>query len=117
MQKKSFEHDFYCTRCANKGIPVRREPGKCKEAGHLKKLYCLYCKEETNHAECVEYSKYDHRMFLLEYRTGNFDTEGNRVLPFSRWKEKYFSGGGWRIEDGMEEIYDVFETRTGTYGH
>ena len=43
--------DFYCTKCGMKGIPVFRTIGQEREPGHLKKLFCLHCQEETNMAE------------------------------------------------------------------
>ena len=50
---RSFEsHDFYCTKCSNKGIPCQRRIGHQHSRGHLKKLFCIYCNEEVNHYEC-----------------------------------------------------------------
>lgn len=43
--------EFYCTRCGTKGMPLARKMGKQRENGHLKKIYCLHCKMETNHVE------------------------------------------------------------------
>lgn len=81
-------HEFYCTQCGEKGIPVSRSKGRCKENGHLKILYCLNCKKRTNHAECVPYSKYDADIFRQEYLSGNFDKDGKRILSLSEWKQK-----------------------------
>lgn len=70
--------DFYCTCCGKKGIPIIRKMGKLKESGHLKKLYCLFCKKETNHCEirsCGDYTYFD---FQEEFRLGRF-VDGNRV--------------------------------------
>ena len=85
------EHEFYCVKCGNKGIPVFRT--KNKEIGHLKKLWCMQCKQETNHAECTPYSRYSHDEFLLELNHGNFDKEGNRILPFGIFKDKLMKEG------------------------
>ena len=43
--------EFYCVRCGEKGIPVARKMSQQRKGGHLKKLYCLKCKMETNHRE------------------------------------------------------------------
>ena len=43
--------NFYCTKCGNQGIPISRKNGSRRGYQHLKKLYCIYCKEEVNHIE------------------------------------------------------------------
>ena len=43
---------FFCTKCGREGLPVHRKKGQERKGGHLKKLYCIYCKEEVNHIEC-----------------------------------------------------------------
>lgn len=75
--------DFYCTKCGMKGIPVFRTIGQEREPGHLKKLFCLNCQEETNQAEIRPRGKYTLDDFWIEYQGGNFDKEGNRITP---WK-------------------------------
>ena len=77
--------DFYCTRCGRQGIPIPRKKGAEREAGHLKKLWCLYCKEEINHVECKPYSHYTHEDFLFEKEHNNFDEKGNRKLPLNEF--------------------------------
>lgn len=68
---------MYCTQCGSY-LPIQRKRRKQKETGHLKALYCIRCKKETNHAE-VNGGTYTHDTFLLEFENGNFDKEGNRV--------------------------------------
>ena len=87
-QRSTIVHVFYCTQCGERGILVHRKYGQFREVGHLKKLYCLACGKETNHAECISASKYDSSMFFEEYESGNFDSEGNRILSLSEWKQK-----------------------------
>ena len=82
------DHDFYCTRCGKKGIPVCRE-GNMRKAGHLKILYCLNCKCEINHAECIEGSGYNKELFFAEWKSGNFDSEGKRKKPLIKWKARH----------------------------
>lgn len=43
--------NFKCTVCGKEGIPIGRRQSRQREFGHLKKLYCIHCKKETNHVE------------------------------------------------------------------
>ena len=75
--------DFYCTKCGKKGLLIPRTFGHYREAGHLKKLYCPYCKKEQNHVEIRSfYSGYNLEDFELEMKYGNFDNQGNRKKPY-----------------------------------
>ena len=47
--------EFHCTLCGAKGMPIPRKQAKQKGSCHLKKLYCLNCKCETNHVEVREF--------------------------------------------------------------
>lgn len=69
--------DFYCTCCGRKGIPIARKNGKFREAGHLKSLYCIYCKKEVNHCEIRPIGCYTYDDFKQEYELGRF-VDGNR---------------------------------------
>ena len=76
--------DFYCTECGHKNFPIIRA-GKAREAGHLKKLYCIHCKREVNHYEC--YSTIDVEKFKRKFKNGDFkndDFEDNVRSPM-RW--------------------------------
>jgi len=75
MKKES--HSMYCTKCGNKGITVCRERTTKREKGHLKKLWCIYCKEEVNHVEIT--NDYTIDMFHYEFEHNNF-VDGERVL-------------------------------------
>lgn len=70
--------DFYCTECGKKGMPLARKIGSQREAGHLKKLYCIYCQKEVNHAEIRPFGDYNYEDFKLEYDLGRF-VEGQKV--------------------------------------
>lgn len=76
--------DFYCTSCGHKGIPIIRNPGKEKEPGHLKKLYCLYCNTEKNMVEVKQKGKYTLEDFIIEFENGNFEN-GQRKLPYRQF--------------------------------
>ena len=51
FQQKITESRFFCVECGNEGIPVLRKKGFQRKEGHLKKLFCVFCNEETNHEE------------------------------------------------------------------
>lgn len=78
MSRNITTSDFYCTKCGRKGIPLARKQGQQREPGHLKRLYCLACEEETNHAEVRGIgSAYTKEDFMLEFALGRF-VDGNR---------------------------------------
>lgn len=72
-----FTSDFYCTKCGRKGIMLMRSPSSRREPGHLKNLYCPFCKEEVNHAEIRPFGKYTYEVFKQEYDLGRF-VDGKR---------------------------------------
>lgn len=78
MGKNLFISDFYCVCCGNKGIPIPRKYNKSHESGHLKKIYCMYCKTETNHAEIRPFGHYLYSDFQKEFQLGRF-VNGQRV--------------------------------------
>lgn len=93
MPRKNINHrgrvnisSFYCTSCGKQGIYIPRKPGKEREPGHLKKLYCIYCKEEKNMVEIRQNGKYTLEDFQVEYKYGNFTSTGDRMLPYKDFK-------------------------------
>jgi hypothetical protein len=70
--------EFFCTQCGRQGIPIVRRAGKQREAGHLKKLYCLYCGKETNHAEVRPFGAYNREDFEQEFKLGRF-VDGKKI--------------------------------------
>ena len=93
MGKFKMNSTFYCTKCGNRGLPVIRRSGAEREAGHLKKLYCLNCKEETNHVECKEFTHYNKADFEFERQYGNFDENQNRILDYGLFRDKMHNEG------------------------
>jgi len=67
---KMIINDFYCTCCGQK-MSIPRRHGKQRETGHLKKMYCVTCRQERNFAECNDYT-YTHKDFLEEFNKGVF---------------------------------------------
>lgn len=91
--------EFYCTCCGSRGIPIARKAGRQREAGHLKKLYCLNCKREVNFAEVRPFSDdYEYEDFLLEFKYGNFNEEGLRKMTYRQFRHEVMLAGGC-IED------------------
>ena len=89
---KSEINDFYCTRCGRLGIPIARKAGHGREAGHLKVLYCLYCKANVNHVECKPFSHYSKEDFYIEFLNGNFNEDGTRKMTYGELKQKLNRG-------------------------
>lgn len=84
--------EFYCVNCGQRGIPIPRKKGAEREAGHLKRLYCLTCRQEWNFVEIKPYSHYTHDDFLLEMKYHNFDELGNRKMTYGELKGMIYSG-------------------------
>lgn len=83
--------DFYCTECGNKGIPLARTLWQQREAGHLKILYCPYCRKDVNFVEVRPMSPYTFEDFKIEFIEGNFEN-GQRKQTYkqaiSNYKQK-----------------------------
>ena len=90
--------EFYCTQCGAKGLPVWRRRGNEREAGHLKKLYCLKCSRETNHAEFKEYTHYQFEDFKTEYEYGNFTKEGTRKQKYGELRSDINDGKAEKVK-------------------
>jgi hypothetical protein len=74
--------EMYCTECGNKGIDIPRRAGQQREAGHLKRIYCLCCCKATNHAEVRPFGSYRYEDFKEEFDLGRF-VNGEK-LPISQ---------------------------------
>ena len=55
---------FKCTECGKEGIPISRRQSNQRESGHLKKIYCVHCKKETNHVEIREFDYANQRLYI-----------------------------------------------------
>lgn len=117
-RKETNVSDFYCTKCGKKGIPIARKIGSQREAGHLKRLYCMYCQEEVNHVEIRPFGQYDYGDFEREFELGRF-VDGNRIpvsecIGCSKTECKYnISGKCWNcnktFDCGHRIIAEVLE--------
>ena len=116
--------DFYCTCCGKRGIPIARKKGQRREAGHLKKLFCLYCQKEANHVEIRPFGSYGYEEFKEEFELGRF-YEGKRIavadlMTCTKEDCKYNKGGRcWnsnysydcncRVKKTEAELKEMFE--------
>lgn len=66
-------HRFFCTQCGKEGLSVWRNSATQRGKGHLKKLYCIYCKAEKNHYEC--YNEKDIVKFRMKFERGDFEND------------------------------------------
>ena len=92
--KKVLISEFYCTKCGNRGIDLVRNKNQ-REAGHLKKLYCLHCQEQKNFVEIRPASNYTYDDFLMELHHGNFTEDGKRRVASYKQFEAYVYDGIW----------------------
>lgn len=74
--------NFYCTHCGKQVYSLPRQVGAQREPGHLKTLYCIYCRDEYNCVEIRPFGKYTYENFRQEYEGKNFDENGMRKLPY-----------------------------------
>lgn len=63
---------MYCVNCGKEGIGVNRKTGQFREAGHLKNLWCPWCKAEHNMAEVRPVGSYTYEDFKMEFDLGRF---------------------------------------------
>ena len=111
--RMTYNHEFYCTQCGKKGIPVSRKKNHLKEQGHLKKLFCVHCNKEVNHVEVIENSQYDKQIFMDEFSSGNFDIEGNRRISLKEWKRTYYGNKETNNDNldkdvNLDDMMDLF---------
>ncbi len=79
MRRKYVEiHNFFCLNCGGK-IPLARKRGK--EKFHRKKLYCPYCQNVVNHAECR--TEYEETEFVEAFNKGMFCEEAKESLEYN----------------------------------
>ena len=60
---------FKCTVCGKEGIPISRKQSNQRESGHLKKIYCIHCKKETNHVEIREFDYTDQFLYMPRHHS------------------------------------------------
>lgn len=73
-------HDFYCLNCGNRNISVMRSRGRLREKGHLKALYCPYCKKSVNHFECFDDE--DAWLFKQRFENGEFKEKAKESIKY-----------------------------------
>lgn len=110
-QKKAVVSDFYCTKCKERGIPIART-GKMREPGHLKKLYCLKCKKQTNFVEIRPFGQYNYVDFEIEFDNNNFDNEGHRIIKSYKQFAAYVRDGKWDKQTQTLITENIKDTET-----
>jgi len=66
---------FKCTVCGKEGIPISRKQSNQREFGHLKKIYCIHCKKETNHVEIREFDYTDQFLHMPRHHSQSWKKE------------------------------------------
>lgn len=68
MNKRNFTISrMVCTNCGKEGIPIPRKASQTRSQGHLKELYCIYCRGYHNHTEVrSEWDKYKLNILVEE---------------------------------------------------
>ena len=85
MKKKMKSSTMKCTQCGTE-YTIQRVVGKEKECGHLKKVWCVKCRKDTNHVELgAHYFRQDYYMEVL---TNNFSPEGEREKSLGELKKE-----------------------------
>jgi len=84
-KKREFSSDFWCINCGNKGIPVMRERGRKREAGHRKALYCITCRTTVNHIETR--NEEEARQFREDFDAGLYKEEAKQSIAYASMKE------------------------------
>lgn len=85
---------MFCCNCGREGVPISRKSGRYREAGHLKKLYCIYCEKDWNHVEIRPmYTDYNYEDFKLEMEYHNFDENGERKEPYRIFRSNLKKNG------------------------
>ena len=99
---KYFISQFFCTECGNEGIPLPRPESKKRESGHLKTLYCNYCKKETNFVEVRDHSSYNSLDFRVEFINHNF-INGKRQMSYPALCQKLYMESIRKEKEKKEE--------------
>ena len=76
------QHDFYCLKCGQKGLPVWRNNGHLHSKNHRKKLYCFNCQCEVNHIEIFTQS--DLEKFKIDFENGVYKNEAEESISACR---------------------------------
>lgn len=103
--KFTIDNEFYCTQCGNRGFSIPRKIGKEREAGHLKKMYCLNCHKEQNFVECKPFTKYEYHQFLEEFYGNNFTSDGTRKKKYGIFKRDAVHNHEWeKLQNLISEL-------------
>lgn len=65
LAKTTHYSTCYCTVCNHK-FPISRANTRAREKGHLKSLYCVNCRQTTNHLEIRDSDFVEEARFLYK---------------------------------------------------
>lgn len=65
------QHKLFCLKCGKEAIPIFRKKGRNRAKGHLKKMYCPWCKDYMNHYEAR--NEQEEKEFLEKFAAGEFE--------------------------------------------
>jgi hypothetical protein len=80
--KRGISSELWCISCGKRGIPIIREKGKQREAGHRKAMYCIYCKSTVNHIETR--NEEEARKFREDFAAGMYREEAEKSILFAK---------------------------------
>jgi hypothetical protein len=81
-QQKMELHSFYCMNCGKKALELMRKCGKQHGDFHRKKLYCPWCKVESNCIECR--TPFDVEEFQANFAEGLYKEENEQSIEYVR---------------------------------
>ena len=80
------QHDFYCLKCGQKGLPVWRNNGHLHTKNHRKKLYCFNCQCEVNHIEITNQNQLE--KFKKDFQNGVYIDEAEESISTCKNSKK-----------------------------
>ena len=85
-KKRETLSEFWCISCGKKGIPIMRNRGGIRAAGHRKALYCVTCRTVVNHIETRNAE--EARRFREDFEAGKYTEEAERSIAFIKGERK-----------------------------
>lgn len=82
MAKLLNDSSFYCVNCGRKGIPILRDKSKVRASGHMKRLWCPYCKLEIDHIELK--TPFEIEQFKNDFEAGAYKEFAEESINFCK---------------------------------
>lgn len=81
---REISSDFWCINCGQQGIPIMREHGRARAAGHRKALYCVRCRTVVNHIETRNVE--EAQRFREDFAAGKYREEAAESVAYGKGK-------------------------------